>query len=227
MAETEQPIMVGARFAASNLAAPERIERAIKEIEANILKDPGVVFDHAKSLVETTCKTIFKEMGKEADENWNLGKLAGFTLNAVIRIPDGHPEPVEAKKRFETALKGLVSVAQGLGEIRNLEGELAHGKDAGRVSLTPSHAEFAARAADVVVKFLVESYRAMPATEETEPKIIYSQNKKFNEYIDDLYPPVSVFDAAFKMSEVLFQMDPQLYRDSCNDYQTKEERDPE
>src|SRR3974377_1659952 len=105
MAITEPTVLMsGARFVAQHLTAPERIERAIREIELNLKADPGVIFDHAKSLIETTCKTIFKEMGKTPDEGWSVSQLAGFTLQAVVRIPDGHPEPAEAKKRIETAL---------------------------------------------------------------------------------------------------------------------------
>jgi hypothetical protein len=224
MAENNQPsLMVGARFVAAQLAAPERIERAIREIEANIAKDPGVVFDHAKSLIETTCKTIFKELGKVPDENWKLGQLAGFTLNAVNRIPDGHPEPEEAKKRLETALKGLVAVVHGLGEIRNLEGEIGHGQEAGRVTLSPCHAEFAARAADTVIKFLVEVYRSGQAADREEFKIAYVANPDFNEYVDELFPPVRIFQSVYKTSEILFQFDPQVYKDALAEFDTDQE----
>lgn len=219
MANLEQsPLMSGARYVAQRSTAPERIEWAIKEIEANIQVRPGIVFDYAKSLIETTCKTIFKENGKTADEAWSVQQLASFTLKAVIRVPAGHPDPASATTRLETALKGLVGVVHGLGELRNLDGELGHGKEAERVTLGSCHAEFAARAADAVVKFLVEAHRNSQEADGVSPAMSYYENPEFNDYTDELHKPVSIFSGEYKASEILFQMDPQTYKDALEEF---------
>ncbi len=206
MAATEPTaLMSGARFVAQHLTAPERIERAIREIELNLKADPGVIFDHAKSLIETTCKTIFKEMGKTADEGWSVSQLAGFTMQAVVRVPTGHPEPEAAKKKMELALKGLVAVVHGLAELRNLEGEIGHGQEADRIQLSPCQAEFAARCADTVIKFLVESNRNNQEAEGIEV-LSYFQYPEFNEYVDQLHPPVNIFQGQYKASEICLSL---------------------
>lgn len=219
MATPEQPpVMSGARYVAQQLSAPERIEWAIREIEANLRDRPGIVFDYAKSLIETTCKTIFKEMGNPADESWSVQQLASFTLKAVVRVPAGHPEPEAAKKRLETALKGLVGVVHGLGELRNLDGELGHGQETDRITLGSSHAEFAARAADTVIKFLVESHRNAQEADGVAPPLSYYEHPEFNDYVDELHPPSPIFNGQYKSSEVLFQMDPQIYKDALEEF---------
>lgn len=226
MATTDQqPIMSGARRIAQRLTAPQRFEWAIQEIEANVNERPGVVFDHAKSLIETTCKTIFKEMGRSADEGWSVQQLASFTMKAVVRIPDGHPHPAAAKKRLETALSGLIGVVHGLGELRNLDGELGHGKEADRVTLDSCHAEFAARAADAVITFLAEAHRNAQEADGVVPALSYSEHPEFNEQVDELHPPVSIFSGRYKASEVLFQMDPQTYKDALEEFHEEQNKD--
>jgi hypothetical protein len=211
-------VMSGARFVAQRLSAPERIEWAIREIEANLKERPGIVFDFAKSLIETTCKTIFKEMGQRADESWSVQQLAGFTLKAVVRAPAGHPNPEVAKARLETCLKGLVGVVHGLGELRNLDGEIGHGLETDRITLGSCHAEFAARAADSVVKFLMESHRNAQSVDGVPTALSYYENPEFNDYLDELHPPSGILGGEYKSSEILFQMDPQIYKDALDDF---------
>ncbi len=226
MAATEPTaLMTGARFVAQHLTAPERIERAIREIELNLKADPGVIFDHAKSLIERTCKTIFKEMGKTADEGWSVSQLAGFTMQAVVRVPAGHPEPEAAKKKMEVALKGLIAVVHGLAELRNLEGEIGHGQEANRIQLSPCQAEFAARCADTVIKFLVESDRNNQEADGIET-LSYYQHPEFNEYVDQLHPPLNIFQGQYKASEILFEFDLQVYRDALNEFLEEAKGEP-
>lgn len=217
--------MSGARFAAQRLTAPGRIDWAIQEIEANLQSRPGIVFDYAKALVETSCKTILKEMGQAVDENWKVHQLATYTLKAVIRVPAGHPEPSKAKERLETALNGLVRVVHGLGELRNLDGEIGHGKEADRVTLGSTHAEFAARAADTVIKFLVESHRNAQEADGVVPPLSYDKHSEFNDYVDDVHPPVLIMGGQYTASEVLFQLDPQTYKDALDEFLTKPKED--
>jgi hypothetical protein len=112
-ADALSPLMTGARYVAQSIAAPERILRAIQGIESNLIADPGVVFDHAKALIETTCKTLLKERGLPTNEEWKVQQLARYTLKVVVQIPIGHPEPEVAKARLETTLQSLIGVVQG------------------------------------------------------------------------------------------------------------------
>jgi hypothetical protein len=228
MASLDQPpVMSGARFVAQRLSAPERIEWAIREIEANLKDRPGIVFDFAKSLIETTCKTIFKEMGQVADEGWSVQQLASYTLKAVVRAPAGHPTPEIAKTRLETCLKGLVGVVHGLGELRNLDGEIGHGLETDRITLSSCHAEFAARAADAVVKFLMESHRNARDTDGISTSLSYYEHPEFNDYVDELHPPSSIFSGQYKSSEILFQMDPQIYKDALDEFSAEQAQEAE
>ncbi len=210
------PLMTGARYVAQNITAPERINRAIAGIEGNLKEDPGIVFDHAKSLIEMTCKTLLKECGLEADIKWKVQQLAKFTLKTVIFIPNGHPNPGVAKDRLESSLSSLVGIVHSVGALRNSEGEIGHGTEADRVPLTSCHAEFVARAADAVVKFLTECH--VSAKESNVEPLTYSANPTFNDYIDELHPAIAIFTGQYKPSEVLYQMDRQVYQDALTEY---------
>lgn len=48
---------------------PENIERMIDLLERSVVESPEYAFDAAKSLVESTCKTILQDKGLAADPN--------------------------------------------------------------------------------------------------------------------------------------------------------------
>lgn len=213
------PLMTGARFIATKLSSSDRIELAIDLIEENIERAPGYAFDLASSLIQTVCRTILKECGRDPGNNPDVHSLAKATLDAVLFVPNGHPDPAAAKRHLDAAFRNLTGVVLGVGTLRNLEGEVSHGKDLERVSLAPCHAEFAVRAADAVVKFLFECHRSAKPSDAAQDVLTYSKNPDFNDYVDELHPPVEIFAGRYKPSEVLFQMDRQTYQDALADYE--------
>lgn len=78
-----------------------------------------------------------------------MQKLVKETLKAVDLVPDGYAG--EAASLLTRISQGLTSTTQFLGELRNKEGGLGHGKVANAAQLGVIQAVFAARAADTVV----------------------------------------------------------------------------
>jgi hypothetical protein len=210
--------MTGARSIATKLSSADRIELAIDLIEENIERAPGYAFDLASSLIQTVCRTILKECGKDPGKNPDVHSLAKATLDAVLFVPDGHPDPTAAKRHLDAAFRNLTGVVLGVGTLRNMEGDVSHGKELERVGLAPCHAEFAVRSADAVVKFLFECHRSAKLPGTQEGALAYSENPSFNEYVDDLHQPVQILAGQYKPSEVLFQMDRQSYQDALTEY---------
>lgn len=211
------PMMTGARSIAARLSSPDRIQRAIDLIENSIEQAPGYAFDLAKNLIETVCRTILKECGQDPGENPDVHKLAKATLDAVLIVPDGHPDPTTAKRHLDSAFRNLSGVVLGVGTLRNMEGELGHGRESDRVSLASYHAEFAVRAADAIVKFLFECHRA-PTDSLSVDTITYSENVEFNNYIDELFDPIQIFSNCYKASDVLFKLDVREYKGALAGY---------
>jgi len=72
-------------------------------------------------------------------------------------------------------------------------------------------AMLAAEAADAIVGFLHRCHRqdrALPIS----ARALYENNPEFNDYVDETYGPIRIFDAEFMPSEVLFKMEPESYR---------------
>lgn len=69
----------------------------------------------------------------------------------------------------------------------------------------------AAQAADTIVGFLYRVH-GQDRTPTHSPRMSYVDNTAFNEYVDETYGIIRIFDVEFRPSEVLFQMEPESYR---------------
>ncbi len=45
-----------------------------------------------------------------------------------------------------------------------------------------------------------------------------SANAAFKDHVNDEHPPVQISDGQYKPSDILFQVDPQSYRDALSEY---------
>ena len=67
-----------------------------------------------------------------------------------------------------------------------------------------------------LLKFLTESHRGNNGKQ--DEVVVYSENPSFNESIDELYGPFVVLAGSYQASEVLYQMDRQVYQDALTEY---------
>lgn len=142
---------VGQKFDYKHLL--ENIDRIQKSVD----KDPSLAIGSAKELIETTCKTILKEAGKDST-NFEISKLIKETTKVLNLVPENIPDEAKGASYIKMILSNLGSVVNNIAELRNLYGS-GHGKDGKWKGLTPRHAKLAVGAATTVTQFLFETYQ--------------------------------------------------------------------
>ena len=210
--------MAGARRILERAGGAIQILQQVEAIEESVHDRPAMVFDLAKALVETICKTILDELGVGYDNNFNAPKLLKETLNRLQLFPSEHESPSEVTKSIKITVNGLMTTVQGLCDLRTREGMVSHGREAYSANLEPVQALLAASAADTVVGFLWNVHKSYSPTERPE-RLSYDDNSEFNDWVDQIHePPVMIFELPYKHSEILFHLDCQAYSDALQEH---------
>lgn len=217
-APTPQPfVMHGARDAMAGGLA--HIEEQVKGIERAVVENPGLAFDLARTLVESTCRTVLSERAvayASADDLPKLFRSATLTLSF---LPPTASEAAEVRKSLQQTLAGLSTAIQGICELRNQCGFASHGSGAPRPMMEGVQALLAAEAADAIVGFLHRVHR-QDRTPPPAPAAAaaFDLNISFNDYVDENFGPLRIFDLEFRPSEVLFRLEPETYRISLAEF---------
>lgn len=161
-----QPALAHAKALGEALTA-DSLMRQISRMEAAIHEDPELAIGTAKELIETGCKTILAERGKQADAGWSLPKLVRETTVVIDLIPEGVTDQGPTADIIRRTLASLGQLAQGAAELRNLHGT-GHGKDGSSQPLPPHHARLAVNAASALIVFLLETHGMMQESESTK-----------------------------------------------------------
>jgi hypothetical protein len=208
-ANTVSFVMYGARSAiASGLL---HIEEHVKGIEIAVIEKPGLAFDLAKTLIESVCQTILTERNIAFQPGEDLPKLfKTVTINLPFLPPSASGE-AEVRKSLAQTLSGLHTAVQGICELRNACGFASHGADAPKPAMETVQALLAAETADSIVGFLYRVHR-QDRTPAVRLQLNYDANQQFNEYIDDMYGRVQIFEEDFAPSKILFELAPEPYR---------------
>lgn len=187
------------------------IEQQVKSIELAVVENPGLAFDLARTLVESVCRSVLSERAiRYADED-DLPKLFKLVTNSLPFLPVAASSESDVRKSLVQTLGGLHSAVQGICELRNRCGFASHGSEASRPVMESVQALLAAEAADTIVGFIYRVHR-QPRPEVKSFQLNYGDNPRFNEVIDELHPPVRIFDERFEPSRILFEMAPEPYR---------------
>ena len=129
----------------------DHVNAEVDRIFAAAETDPEDAITAARALVETVGKAVLADLGKPVDDKWDLPDLYK-RVAMELKL-----DPVLHEVVFRQTLQGLVSVVQGLAELRNKLGD-AHGKGRGAVRAKPRHARLAAGAAMTIAAFVVETF---------------------------------------------------------------------
>lgn len=197
------------------------IEEHIKGIEQAVTDNTGFAFDLAKSLIESTCKTILSERGPGFDKNDDLPKLFRSAIKQIPLLPPSSPNDSKTEKPITQTINGLHTALLGICELRNVYGFASHGTDGKNTPLETVQALLAAQTADTIVGFLFRCHR-----QGQEKSILnYGDNEEFNEYFDDVHGKVEIIGSTFKASEILFLMDQVSYIQALREYELEEMED--
>lgn len=133
------------------------VSQQINLMESSIETSPYQAIGIAKELIETACKSIFKDKKEDYDKNWNLSRLMQETTKLLKLTPNDISDEAKAAKSIKQILGSLASVVQGIAEVRNEYGS-GHGKDSDFKGLQPRHAKLATGAASTLAIYLLETH---------------------------------------------------------------------
>lgn len=141
---------------AAQLNAPE-LQRQLDRLRAAVDVDPPLAIGTAKEIIETVCKTILHERNVTFDENADIPGLVKLTRKELGLLPEDIPDSARGVQTVRVLLSNLGTIAQGLGELRNLYGT-GHGRSGRTRGLGARHARLAVGAASTLAMFLLETH---------------------------------------------------------------------
>jgi hypothetical protein len=153
-------------------------------------------------------------------EDDDLPRLFEAASQSLPLLPATASNEAEVRKSLAQTLRGLSTTVQGICELRNQCGFASHGSEQARPAMEWVQALLAAEAADTIVGFLHRVHR-QDRTPAPSPRTLYEDNPDFNEAVDEAHEPVRIYDAEFRPSEVLFQMEPESYRVYLAEFETE------
>jgi Abortive infection C-terminus len=201
--------MIGTREAVAG--GMIHIERQVTALEDAVADNPGLVFDLAKALVESTCRSILDECSHPYSTGWEVPKLLKETTTRLQLVPDGSAADGKLTAFVRKALAGLQTTIQGMCELRNAQGFSSHGKSAAVPELEALQALLVARSADAIIHFLFHAHRQYNGPAQ-EPPFALADHPEFNAYVDEKHETVWIFEIDYSPSEVLFAVAPEQYR---------------
>lgn len=136
----------------------EYIAKQIERMEDSVQSDPALAIGTAKELIETCCKSILNELGKEISDSIDISSLTKQTLKELHLVPDAVDDASRGKKAVTRILQNLGQVGNNIAELRNLYGT-GHGKSHTAKGLQPRHAKLAIGSAATLVTFLFETHQ--------------------------------------------------------------------
>lgn len=129
----------------------------IRRMEDSVETDPSLAIGTAKELIETCCKTILVERGREISGTPDIPALTKATLKELNLVPEGVPNAARGADVIKRLLSNLSTVGHGLAELRGLYGT-GHGQHGSTSGLTARHAKLAVGAASTLAVFLFETH---------------------------------------------------------------------
>lgn len=216
---TTEPVFVmhGARAAVAG--GMQHIEEQVKALELAVVKNTGLAFDLARTLIESTCKTIITERGTTFEKDDDLPKLFKAASLTVPFLPVELAGDAGARRSLQQTLSGLSTALQGVCELRNAFGFASHGSAENRPAMEGVQALLAAQAADAIIGFLYRVHRQDMTRIRSVP-MEYDDHPEFNDWIDEQSEPVQILSLpSYQPSDVLFNVDLEAYRDLLADYE--------
>jgi hypothetical protein len=195
------------------------IEKQVASIESAVMDNPEFAFDLAKTLVESTCKTILSDRKASFSSDDDLSKLFKAVTQTLPMLPTAASSEKEARKSLAQTLNGLHTALQGVCELRNAYGFASHGTNGPRPFMESVQALLAAQAADAIVGFLHRVHRQERVTPPNAP-LEYAHNPTFNAFLDDANDVVWISGLEYSPSEVLFGVDQQAYLELLSGFES-------
>jgi hypothetical protein len=190
-------------------------------------RESGLMIGHCKSLIEAICKSILDERKVQYTGDSKVGKLAKLAVSSldIAQGVENEKKAIQAfKKLINSFANNIEAAVQGIGELRNDFCPLAHGKSNTHISLDVSYAEFIAHQTDSLISFIYELRQSYLTI---KPNVEVMADAEFDEYINEEFDSVTIIDDIYLPSEILFNINPDKYKLSCELFKENEEVDEE
>lgn len=140
------------------LRDPTMILDSFDRIDRALPTDPAQAIGSAKELIEATAKTVLIELGVPFDDKTaKLPALIDLAQRALLLHPQTQVPGPDGSNAVKRILGGLISIATGLGELRNEGWGTGHAPAAPRVGLRPRHAHLAVGAAHTWCQLVLDT----------------------------------------------------------------------
>lgn len=214
-------VMHGARAAIA--AGIAHIEQQVESLERAVIENPALVFDLAKTVVESVCRTVLRDRAIAFSETDDLPRLFKLVSQSLPFLPPSVSSEGEIRKSLDKTINGLHTAILGICELRNQCGFASHGAGKPRPALESVQALLAAETADTIIGFLHRVHQQ----DRTTPtlRVLYGDNSAFNDWVDEQYGPIRIFEIEFRPSDVLFQLEPESYRVYLAEFEPESEAD--
>lgn len=134
------------------------IAKQIERMDDSVQTDPALAIGTAKELIETCCRSILKDLGKDVSGNTDLSTLTKTTLKELHLVPESADDASKGKDAVKRILQNLGQIGNNIAQLRNLYGT-GHGKSHTAKGLQPRHAKLAIGSAATFVTFLFETHQ--------------------------------------------------------------------
>lgn len=193
----------------------------IVRIETHIESDFSHSLENAKALLETIGKEICQSKGIQLSETSSIN---GVLKNAFSSLGYSNSNLVNQ------IASALATIGQQVGELRNEIGISSHGKSLedirernNRVDILTR--EFLIDTVEIVSCFLIRNFEnenPRKPKETLEETLDYLEAEEFNEFWDDAFGDFVMGNYAYSASEILFNVDKQVYINEYNAFMATE-----
>ncbi len=152
-----------------------------------------------------------------------MGWLAKNAIQA-LDVAKGVENEKKAREAFKKLITGFARsfeiAAQAIGELRNDFCPLAHGKSSTHTRLDLSYAEFVAKQTDAIIGFIYELYINHKILKH---EIAYQDNEEFNEYLNEEFGKLEIYEDDYWCAEILYQVNKEKYEIALGEYKEQKE----
>ena len=181
MSEMETFRLEGARRVIDGWPESKALAEAIGAVEKAVEEGSDCVFDAAKALVESVCKSVLLERGEEFGANDSPQRLLKSALVSIGLDEEAGGDYV----RIMT--QNMLGAINALRDLRNAYGPMSHGKDAYHESLDDWQRTIAVRVAEAISVLVFESFQRLPV-DDRHSRRPYDPSRSIHEAMDTALP---------------------------------------
>lgn len=203
--------MHGAREAMAN--GLDHIEQQVLALERAVMETPGLAFDLAKTLIESLCRKVLDDRGIAHGRTDDLPALFNKVKRSGLPfLPPAASGATDARRSLEQTLSGLSAAIQGICALRNHCGFASHGSGKPRPAMEAAQALLAVQAADAILGFVHRLHRQDRTPPAPAAPAALPRHAEFDEALDEEVGPITIREAEFRASDILFALEPATYR---------------